>query len=62
MVSIYRTLNGWSFHNPQEIGCYRSLAEVMDAAYATRDRAADSYEVPAVRNIACHHCRFAPRS
>jgi len=62
MVSIYRTLSGWSFRTPQGTGCYRSLAEVMDAAYATGDRAADSYEVLAVRNSACQYCRFAPRS
>jgi hypothetical protein len=62
MVSIYRTVNGWSFHTPRETGYYCSLAEVMDAAYATGNRAADSHEVLAVRNSACQHCRFAPRS
>jgi len=62
MVSIYRTVNGWSFRTPQETGSYCSLSEVMDAAYATADRAADNHEVPAVRDSACHHCRSAPRS
>jgi len=62
MVSIYRTLNGWSFHTPQETGSYRSLAEVMDAAYATGNRAADNHEVLALRDSACQYCRFAPRS
>jgi hypothetical protein len=62
MVSIYRTVNGWFFRTPQEIDYYYSLAEVMDAAYATGNRAADNNEVPAVRDSACHHCRFAPRS
>ena len=62
MVSIYRTVNGWSFRTLQETSSYCSLSEVMDAAYATADRAADNHEVPAVRDSACHHCRFAPRS
>lgn len=62
MVSIYRTTNGWSFHTPQETGSYRSLAEVMDAAYATGNRAANNYEVLAVRDRTCHHCRLASRS
>ena len=62
MVSIYRTTNGWSFRTLAETGSYRSLSEVMDAAYATGNRAADNYEVPAVRDSACQYCRFAPRS
>jgi len=62
MVSIYRTTNGWSFRTLAETGSYRNLSEVMDAAYATANRTADNYEVFAVRDSACHHCRLAPRS
>lgn len=62
MVSIYHTANGWTFRILSEMGYYNSLAEVMDAAYATQDRAADHDGVSAVRNRPCHDCRFAKGS
>jgi hypothetical protein len=59
MVSIYHTANGWEYHVPAKKGYYSTLAEVMDAAYAAEDWAANNNAVSAVRNSPCDNCRFA---
>lgn len=58
MVSIYHTVNGWTFRILSEMGYYNSLADVMDAAYAAENRAAGHHDVPELRNSPCHNCRF----
>jgi hypothetical protein len=62
MVSVYSTGNAWVCKGSTGVGYYNSLVEVMDAAYATENRAAVNPSLSARRNNACQYCRFTAGS
>lgn len=59
MISIYHTPKGWMFCLLKESAYYSSLGDVMDAAYAAEDRAANYACIPQGRDGACDYCRSA---
>ena len=59
MISIYHTPKGWMFCLLKESAYYSSLGDVMDAAYAAENRAANYACIPQGRDDACDYCRSA---